>query len=197
VWDVESADELQTLTGHTQSVNSVSWSRDGKRLASGSLDQTVKVWDLKMGKDVRTLRGHTNSVNSVTWSEDGKRLASGSLDGKVKVWDVETAQELLSLTDTGVVYSASWNEDGTRLASNGLDGTIQVWDGRPWTAELKAKYQARWRLNFLCARVQSHEQLLQAIRVDQTISEPVRQQALKWASRYWEGFVAQRATARE
>jgi len=69
-------------------VNSVSWSPDGTRLASGSYDKTVRVWDVATGASVATLEGHTGWVRSVSWSPDGTRLASGSRDETVRVWDV-------------------------------------------------------------------------------------------------------------
>ncbi|KAH7302809.1 hypothetical protein B0I35DRAFT_384701, partial [Stachybotrys elegans] len=77
---------LQTLEGHGGSVNSVAFSADGQRLASGSRDDTVKVWDAATGACVQTLEGHGGSVNSVAFSADGQRLASGSDDDTVKVW---------------------------------------------------------------------------------------------------------------
>ena len=64
----------------------MAFSPDGKRLASASYDQTVKVWDAATGQESLTLKGHTNYVWSVAFSPDGKRLASASEDNTVKVW---------------------------------------------------------------------------------------------------------------
>ena len=66
-------------TGHSSSVFSVAFSPDGKTLASGSLDFTVKLWDVSTGKELRTLEGHALEVYSVAFSPNGKILASGTL----------------------------------------------------------------------------------------------------------------------
>ena len=78
--------------GHTQRVNAVAWSPDGKRIASvsgyvpvGRTDNTVQVWDATTG-NAYTYNGHSRPVTGVTWSPDGKYLASSSVDKTVQVW---------------------------------------------------------------------------------------------------------------
>ena len=121
--------EQHTLVGHRDVVNSVAWSPDGTRLATGSRDGTANVWDAAGGRELLTLRGHAGPVLSVAWSPDGQRLATGNQDGMARVWDATGGRELLALMgDTGPVRSVSWSRDGTRLATGGDDNTARVWD---------------------------------------------------------------------
>ena len=135
IYNAATGEEIDLLTGHTSSVESVSFSSDGQTLASGSWDNTVRVWDVNTGKHLRTLEGHTLWVNSVSFSPDGNTLASGSADETVRVWDVNTGRHLRTLTgDLDRIHSVSFSSDGQTLASGSWDNTVRVWDintGRP------------------------------------------------------------------
>ena len=67
---------------------SVAYSPDGRYLASGNDDKTIKIWEVATGKQLRTLNGHSYRVNSVVYSPDGRYLASGSGDKTIKIWRV-------------------------------------------------------------------------------------------------------------
>jgi WD40 repeat protein/energy-coupling factor transporter ATP-binding protein EcfA2 len=121
--------EYNRLVGHYSSVNSVSFSPDGKTLASGSGDDTIKLWNVETGKEIRTLSGHNICVSSVSFSRDGKTLASGSWDKTIKLWNVETGEEIRTLTGyQDYVYSVSFSSDSKTLASGSRDHTIKLWN---------------------------------------------------------------------
>jgi eukaryotic-like serine/threonine-protein kinase len=118
-----------TFKGHTGNVVSVTFSPDGKRLASASHDNTVKVWDAQTGKVIFTLEGHVGQVYCVSFSPDGESLASASADGTVKVWDAQTGKEKFTLEGhTGQVYCVSFSPNSKHLASGSHDKTVKVWD---------------------------------------------------------------------
>jgi WD40 repeat protein len=92
LWDVSTGECSLTLQGHTNWVQSVAFSADGKILASGSDDQTVRLWDVSTGKCKRILQEHQGWVWSIAFSPDGQTLASASLDETIKFWDTHTGQ---------------------------------------------------------------------------------------------------------
>jgi WD40 repeat protein len=130
VWYL-SEDKFLTLKGNPETfggINSITFSSNGKQIASGSSDKTIKIWQLPNGQELQTLSGHTDDVYSVTFSPDGNTLASGSRDKTVKLWQVNTGQEIRSFTaNDDAVYCVAFSPDGKTLAVSGSgDKTIKL-----------------------------------------------------------------------
>jgi len=133
IYDPASGEILMMVSGHEQEVISVAFSRDGKILATGSVDTTVRLWDVKSGDLIHVLEGHAAEVGGLAFSPDGKLLLTSSEDGMLVIWDVETGELLRSLPDF-TVYKPSFSPEGTRVAAATLNG-LQVWSYTPNTAE--------------------------------------------------------------
>lgn len=119
---------LVVQTGHISCVSEVAFSPDGKTLASGSWDNSVKLWDVASGQEVKSLEGHTGWVWSVAFSPDGKTLASGSGDKTIKLWSVESGEVIRTLDGhTDWVQPIAFSPDGKLLASGGRDNTVRLW----------------------------------------------------------------------
>jgi len=117
-----------TLHGHTDNVWDVAVSADGKRIASGSFDNTARVWDAESGIELMTLRGHEDKVGPVAFSPDGERILSDAGGKTIKVWDAETGEERMTLEGhQAEVFSAAFSPDGKYIFGGQIRrGT--VWD---------------------------------------------------------------------
>ncbi len=116
--------ELVVESGHSWEVIALAFSPDGKTLASGSRDQTVKLWDVATGAELRILKGHSD-IYSVAFSPNGKILAVDD-GGTVKLWDLTTGAELRTI-ETGSVNSVAFSPDGKILACGSTKGR-RLWD---------------------------------------------------------------------
>lgn len=117
------------LEGHGEYVLTVAWSPNGQRLASGSIEKTIRIWDVARGECLAKLEAHKGYVYSVAWSPDGHRLATASADAIIRIWDAET-WEILSILKGAYFTSLVWSKDGLKLASTSIstDPTVTVWD---------------------------------------------------------------------
>ncbi|MEG4349010.1 serine/threonine protein kinase [Microcoleus sp. LAD1_D3] len=123
---------VYTVPGHSSFVNSLAISPDGKILASGSWDKTIKIWDLESTELIGTLTGHSDRVNSVAISYDGKMLVSGSSDETIKFWNLHSGDLLCTFPGHSMeVNSVAINPKRLVIAScGGADNTIKLWNLR-------------------------------------------------------------------
>lgn len=117
------------LRGHKGTVNCLGWSSDGRRLASGSADQTIRVWSFDRAEGIpphQELKGHTGSVDQLSWSpKDPELLATVSADKTVRFWRHGQAAGLWTVpSGAGSPINLAWNRAGTRLIIGTRDDLI-------------------------------------------------------------------------
>lgn len=135
LWDTTNGQLVRSLDGHTDAVNSVRFSRDGKRLLTSSCDATARLWNVETGELIRTFAGHDWWVWSAAFSPDERRIVTASHDGSALVWTTDTGEpnpvRFLGHRRDGnqtPVFTAVFAPDGRRVASGGLDNCVRIWD---------------------------------------------------------------------
>lgn len=152
LWDANTVKHVCDLSGHTAAVSSLSWSRDGKTLASASYDKTLRIWNVGTGDTLHTLKGHTAAVTDVAWSPNGKLLASAGSDKTVRIWDPDDESCQTLEGHAGAVRVLTWSPVGNQLLSGGSDQTVIVWDTKSGKAQRRIEV-SRPVLSLACAAI--------------------------------------------
>ena len=135
LWDVNTGQNKQILTGPGNGVSSIALSPNGQILASGNHDYTICLWDVDTATHIATFEEHKSYVSSVAFSPDGKTLASGSGNNTIRLWNANTGELIKILKGhKDYVNSVAFSPDGQTLASGSEDDTIRLWNAN--TGEL-------------------------------------------------------------
>jgi WD40 repeat protein len=103
------------LAGHSEAVTTVSISPDGSRIASASMDKTIRIWNTVTGESEGMFLWHPGAVNAILFSSDGSRIVSKAADGRIRIWDIITGK-LEAVFKSTIVQSIILSPDGNRLA---------------------------------------------------------------------------------
>jgi len=124
VWDIKNGKELRTLKNHTNEVNAVAVTPDGRYAISASGDRNLKVWDVESGEELRTLRGHTGPVRAVVVTLDGRCTLSASDDMTLKVWDVESGEIIASFSGEAYLSACAISPNGVTIVAGEASGRV-------------------------------------------------------------------------
>jgi WD40 repeat protein len=142
---LHSAELLRQLEGHASQVRALAFASDGRTLASGGADNTVRLWDVATGKERARCKGHEGRVMAVAYSPDGAWLATASEDKTVKLWHAATGQEHATLRGhTGRVFCLAFAPDGKTLASGAFDQTLRLWEHPTGTLRMELQQPLRY-----------------------------------------------------
>jgi WD40 repeat protein len=124
--------EERILVAHEREVVAVAFSKDGKFLATGSLDKTAMVWKLgDLRQPFHVFRGHSAAIRGVAFSPDGTELVTASDDGTARVWKVGAdGGEILTLPHGAAVSSVQFSPNGEEIATGAADGVVRLWKAK-------------------------------------------------------------------
>jgi WD40 repeat protein len=132
LWNLGSLSDqpIKIIRQEQQTINSLAFSSDGKRLVSGVNNGNIKIWDTKIWKKYSVNGQHLEPVNSVAFSPDNNLIASGSDDKTIKIWNLQNQEYSENCTlekHDKAVTAVVFTPDGKKLISGSKDGTVRVW----------------------------------------------------------------------
>ncbi len=129
LWDLTTSKPLKSLEGHTSSIATAAWSRDGKTIATASYDKTARIWEAGTGKLLHTLSDHNAPVTCLAFSLDNKTLATGGTEPIIRLWNVATGKADGELKGhTGPITVLAYPPTGPGLASGSADKSVCTWN---------------------------------------------------------------------
>jgi len=146
MWDLKTGEEIRTLKGHVERppVPSVTYSPDGKLLASASWDNHVIIWDAETGAELHKLGpGYGGAkytpYNAVVFSPNGEELCACSGNKTITTWSAADGKQINQWeAHDQTIYAVAYSRDGTRIASAGADGRIRIWNSATGALEFEA-----------------------------------------------------------
>ena len=123
--------EEKVLTGHTEYVKGMRFSRDSRQLATSGVDARIKLWDVHSGREIQTLIGHLQEASDVAFSPDGKTLASIESETQFKLWRLDTYREVASVSKPDCGSHLEFTPDGAALIVERTDQTVELFFAQP------------------------------------------------------------------
>lgn len=140
VREAETGRAFPRLKGSDATVLSCAFSRDGKMLASGEEDGTIRLWEMTSGRQIGEMKSDMWGVSCLGFSPDGAKIVTGGMDGTVRLWDVAKGKEMLKpRNECYWIHSLSFSADGRRLATVAADNAIRIWETTTGRQVLKLK----------------------------------------------------------